>query len=281
MSEDWGAGGTGGSAVLSVAGMVSVDSSAIQVSGGSAGQGNNQTGSAGSQGGNATASLTSLVMTSNSFAANSAIGTRSSFSLAGGNGAVEFGDGNGGNGGQALLTLTGSGSVDSSDLEVAGGGGGSYDGYDKLGGPGTGGIAGNGGDGTVSASLGLTLTAANQSATLRVSGGGGGTGSEAGNAVPGVGGSGGTGSLEAGPVSIDSSTLQVLGGVGGAGNGQSGVTEGMGGDSNAMVQGSLVLTSNQYFTHSGVGASSNLILGGGSGGSDLNLGQGGTAVRRP
>jgi autotransporter-associated beta strand protein len=253
-----GTGGAGGSAVLTVSAGVSMDSSVLDVNGGNATFGYGQSGVTQSPGGNASVSLGSLTLTSNNYFSGPSMGVQSSFSLMAGAGGSDYGSGDGGQGGDTDLAVSGAVSVDSSSVSVAAG---------------TGGISnsangGNGGNAAVSIGSNLALTAILGSSDFQVSGAKGGFVS---SSSPDNGGSGGNVVLSVGgSMSVDSSGVSVAGGAGGA-DGGSGIG-GQGGNAALTVSGTVSLDSSNLSLTGGEGGTSVNGLGGNGGGVTLALG---------
>ncbi len=256
-----GIGGNGGTASLPAGGAVSVDSSIVGAVGGSAVSGNGSAGTTEGSGGNASASLGSLTVTSDNYNLNG-IGTPSEFLVMGGAGGNENDLGSGGTGGSADLSTSNAVSVDSSSVSVGGGvGGASY-----------GGNGGNGGNASVSIGSDLIETASNVSSGLNVTGGN--SGNNIWNYGHGTSGTAGSAALSvSGAVSVDSSSVSVTGGNAGYGYGLGGTTGGAGGNASASL-GSLKITSDNYNLN-GIGNTSNFNVSGGTGGTDYYQGAGG------
>jgi outer membrane autotransporter protein len=185
-------GGSGGTALLSVVGHMSVDPSAVTVAGGDGAD--NPSGNGG-DGGDAAVTVGSLDLVGSG-------GVSSTYQVAGGDAGNSTGvTGNGGRGGDASFGTDGAVLLDDGQLSVMGGRGGS-DGA-------SGGIQGQGGDASVSIGSDLTMLDASN---LIVTGGTGGTESGV-----GTGGACGSASLSVqGAVSMDSSNIYVMNNVGGS-----------------------------------------------------------------
>ena len=218
-----GVGGDGGSATLAVAGAVSLDSSKVSVSAGGANTGWGLSGTTGGKGGNASVSIASSLTVNNG----------SSLELFSGVGSEDDNFAGGGDGGEALLTVTGAVLLDAGDLHMFGGSGGMSDGA----------YSGNGGE--AEASIGSDLSIRNGSEFTLTGGGSGpsyGTGAGNGNsAVLAV----------AGSVSVDASGLYVFGGGGGYGGESHG---GHGGDATVSIRSGLTIDNgSQLFVKAGGG----------------------------
>ncbi len=246
-----GNGGNGGSVSLMVSGTLTVDSSALSVTGGSGG---NSVSAAGGNGGIAAVSLGS------GFALTSGLG-QASFGVNGGQGGVNTGSGSGagGAGGDGTWTAAGAVSVDSSSLQIVGGYAGSGFGSSGV----TEGAGGNAAD-TLSS---LTLTSVAHSnnssvgtvASLTVAGGNGGADNYLGN-----GGRGGDAALSiTGALTLSGAGAQITGGQGGSSVGANG------GDGGNAI---LALSS------AALSSASTVQMSGGNGGSGIGLGNGGNAA---
>ncbi len=95
---NYGTAGNGGAATLLVAGAVSMDSAYAYISGGNAGSYGYGDGVTEGSGGSAYASMNSLTLTSDNYLVNE-VGQNTSFTLQGGTGAIDYYDGNQGDGG--------------------------------------------------------------------------------------------------------------------------------------------------------------------------------------
>ncbi len=207
-----GTGGSGGWASLAVDGAVSLDSSLLNVAGGT---GADSYGNNAGNGGNALASIgTGLVVTADK--------SSSGLIVAGGNGGNSYGwyaAGTGGAGGSAFLAVNGSVSVDSSAVSVIGGTGGN-------GSSAGGGSIGNGGNGgSAGVSIGTVLTLGDSSSLVLAGGIGG-------NSDTYNGGNGGIVSLTASGLTLGAgSALSMVAGTGGTGA----VSNGLTGSADAVV----------------------------------------------
>ncbi len=258
----FGVGGNGGGATLVSTGSLSGDSTSLYVLGGNGQYGAGDTGMTEGAGGDAFVSVGSLALTSGNYY-SSANGEPSYFEIYGGAGAYDYGQGNGGNGGNAFFQSAGPVSLDSAGLDIEAGAGGYSDSAN----------GGNGGYGILSTASGLTVTSNYIPTRLYIYGGVGGYNDDT---VPGVSGKGGAATLSvAGAVSIDSSnSVYVDGGSGNYGYGSAGMTQGTGGDAYASL-GSLALTSNNYYNGNRNGNYSYFEVGGTTGGNDYGQGNGG------
>jgi autotransporter-associated beta strand protein len=242
-------GGNGGSAVMNVAGSVSIDNSEVDVDGGAGGYSNSANGG---NGGNASASIGSNLTLTND----------ASLYVAGGDGNYAYGDdgsGLSGSGGSASLVISGAVSMDNSYMEVDGG-------YADEGEGTRGQTETAGGNASVSIGSNLTLTSDSE---LDVYGEDGAADYEYAN-----GGNGGSANLSvAGAVSMDNSQIYVDGGSGGY---SSSANSGSGGTASISIGPSLTLTGDSYLeaggaegdegygllgTTEGAGGNANLFVG--------------------
>jgi uncharacterized protein YhjY with autotransporter beta-barrel domain len=238
-----GVGGAGGSATLVVAGAVSLDDfSEVSVTAGGANTGWGLSGTTGGKGGNTSVSIASSLTVNNG----------SSLELFGGAGSEDDNFASGGDGGAALLTVTGKVSLDASDLHMFGGSGGMSDGA----------YSGNGGE--AEASIGLDLSIRNGS-EFTLTGGGSGPSYETGA------GNGNSAVLAvAGSVSVDASGLYVFGGSGGYSDGSYG---GHGGDATVSIGSGLTIDNgSQLFVKAGSGGDSYDSDGGNGGNASVSIG---------
>ena len=251
--------GANGSALLTVSGSVSIDTSEVNVAGAS---GNLFGGTVPAQnGGDAAVSTTNLILTSDLL---DGYGFQTAFNITGGAGSDNHYLNTAGIGGQGALTVSGSVSMDSSVANIYGGGGGSTDNV----------TGGDGGNAWATIGSNFTMTANKAGSNFIIAGGN--AGDDLSYYSPGVAGLGGAATLGVGgAVSMDSSGLYVAGGSGGYGYGENSEVEGAGGNA-LMSANQLVITSNQYqATGLTLGSQSFVGVYGGSGSSDGNNGDSG------
>ncbi|HUO57170.1 MAG TPA: autotransporter domain-containing protein [bacterium] len=250
--EDYqGMGGKGGDASLTVTGAVSMDYGDLYVDGGDAGYGALPFGQQEAAGGNATANLGSLSLVDGSY-----------LEVIGGDGGnddpygYEDGYGDGGDGGNAGLLVSGAVSIDSASVSVLGGNGGYGDS----------GNGGNGGSALVSIGGDLTMTYTYEEPVLYVLGGD--AGGNNGDDYYGESGNGGNADLTvAGAVSVSGGYIDVAAGSGslGYGDGVDFPNDGPGGNA-TLSAGSLTSVDSEIDVNGGDGGYDNIAGNGGNGG---------------
>ncbi len=266
-------GGSGGYALLGATGTGNFDSLEVLVEGGYAGFGYGDYGQTESSGGAATVALGALNLTSFGYGySGETVGSTATLSVVGGAGGADdpysygSGYGNGGNGGDAVITVATDGWVESSDLTAAGGVGGFADS----------GNGGNGGNASVSFGGGLNVSSDFNQSDINITGGNGGDSNW--DWYYAVGGNGGNASLAASSAWVDSSLVSIGGGNAGSGGGDYGSTEGAGGTASASF-GDLTLVSDTLNMYS-TGTNASVSLQGGLGGNDDGYGNGGNGGER-
>ncbi len=268
-SDDYGFGvsGKGGDATLNVAGAVSMDNADIYIYSGEGNEGYGLAGQTNGAGGNATMTVGSnLTLTDYE--------DSSYLELDAYDGGYDYNYGNGGAGGNATLTVGKAVSMDSSEIDLYGGSGGSADG----------GNGGNGGNATMTVGSNLSLTNIYEdgASSIYIEAGDGGYNDYD---ELGISGKGGDATLNvAGAVSMDSGYIEIDGGSADYGYGAPGQTEAVGGNASFSAASLNMGNSNgiadqasTIYMSAGSGAWDGAGLAGGNGGNaTLNISGGAT-----